>query len=200
MDHVSIQPETPIEAEKPVLSVRRQGRILALPVLLLIALAGLSGYFVGALPDAWMNWAAGLGALALALLLGIGPVLGWLTNRVTLTNRRVITRSGFFVHRRSEIPLSRVREVRSKRGPMQRMFGSGDVELLVGPDAPTVLRDVPGPEAIVDALQELIEQNYLRVSQLQQSQQLLSGHQAPLGGESSRGPAGSSFGDTTVLP
>lgn len=163
------QPESAVEVERPILSVRKQGRVLALPALLLIALAAVAGYYVGALPEAWMNWAAGLGALATALLLGIGPILGWLTNRVTITSRRVIVRRGFFVHRRSEIPLSRVREVRSKRGLGQRMFGSGDIELLVGPDAPTLLRDVPGPDLIVDALQELIEQDYLRNPQAQQT-------------------------------
>lgn len=140
--------------------LHRHGRRLALPVLALIALAAASGFWVGSLPEAWMNWAAGLGAAALALLLGIGPLLGWLTSRVTITSRRVILRDGFFVHRRVEVPMSRVREVRSRRGPVQRMFGSGDIELLVGPDTPTVLRDLPGPDLVVDALQELIEQNF----------------------------------------
>ena len=211
------QPEAVVEVERPILSVRRQGRILALPVLLLIALAAAAGYFVGALPEAWMNWAAGLGALAVALLLGVGPILGWLTNRVTITSRRVIVRRGFFVHRRSEIPLSRVREVRSRRGIGQRMFGAGDIELLVGPDAPTLLRDVPTPDAIVDALQELIEQDYLREGRAQQSAWATQGQAqaqwqtpaphggfapgAPSQGPSGQGAAGSSpYGDTTVLP
>lgn len=153
--------EPPVQAESLVLSLRRHGRMLMLPVLLLIGLAGAAGFFVGALPEPWMNWAAGLGALAVALLFGIGPLLGWLTNRTSVTTRRVIVRRGFFVHRRIEVPLTRVREVRSKRGPMQRVFGSGDVELMVGADHPTVLRDVPAPMVLVDALQELIERNYL---------------------------------------
>ncbi len=176
--------------------MRRQGRILILPVLLLIAVAGASAYFVGALPEPWMNWAAGLGAIAVALILGIGPVLGWLTNRTSLTNRRIIVRTGFFVHRRSEIPLSRVREVRSKRGPVQRMCGSGDIELLVGTDAPVVLRDLPDPMVVVDALQELIEQNYLTARRTEEqawaAQGVAQGFSLP--GDPS------AFGDTTVLP
>lgn len=204
------QPEAIVEVERPILSVRRQGRILTLPVLLLIVLAAAAGYFVGALPEAWMNWAAGLGALAIAILLGIGPILGWLTHRITITSRRVIVRRGFFVHHRSEIPLSRVREVRSKRGPLQRMAGAGDIELLAGPDAPTVLRDVPGPDAIVDALQELIEQNYLRDPRVSQQEWLVPGQGGQPGqvsqgasaqGQPMPGAAGSSpYGDTTVLP
>ncbi|MBN9612421.1 MAG: hypothetical protein J0H64_02960, partial [Actinobacteria bacterium] len=41
------------------------------------------------------------------------------------------------------------------------MFGSGDVQLLVGAEDPVVLNDVPGCVAIVDALQELVEQNFV---------------------------------------
>jgi len=140
--------------------LHRHGRRLALPVIALVAIAAAAGFWVGALPEPWMNWAAGAGAGVLALLLGVAPVLGWLTSRVTITNRRVILREGFFVHRRVETPITRIREVRSRRGPVQRMFGSGDVELLIGSEAPTVLRDLPGSELVIDALQELIERNF----------------------------------------
>lgn len=191
--------EAALAIEKPILSVRRQGRRLTLPVLLLIALAAVSGYFVGTFPEAWMNWAACLGAIAIALLLGVGPVLGWLANRITITNRRVIVRRGFFVHRRSEMPLSRIREVRTKRGPVQRLFGSGDIELLVGIDAPIVLRDVPGSQGIVDALHELIEHNYVTDGPTQTP--VWPGPGGVPQAQMPYGAAGSSnFGDTTLLP
>lgn len=147
-------------AEVVLFRLRRHGRALVLPVLVMLALAAAAGYFVGALPEPWMNLAAGVGAVVLLVLFGIGPVFRWLSRRVIITNRRVIFRHGFFVHRRSEVPLSRVREVRSRRGPMQRLFGSGDIELIVGSDAPSRLRDVPSPGAVIDALQQLIESAY----------------------------------------
>lgn len=154
-------PEEPeVRVEAVVMRLHRHGRRLALPVIVLVALAAASGIWVGALPEPWMNWSAGAGAVVLALLLGIGPILSWLTRRVIVTNRRVILREGFFVQRRTEVPMTRIREVRSRRGPVQRLFGSGDVELLVGPEAPTRLRDVPGPALVIDALQELIERNF----------------------------------------
>lgn len=157
---MTLQPQAPVQVEAVVMRLRRHGRRLTLPVLLLIALAAAAGFWVGALPEAWMNWAAGLSAAALALLLGVAPILAWLAGRVTVTNRRVIVRRGLLVHRRAEVPITRVREVRSRRGPVQRLFGSGDVELLVGSDEPTVLRDLPGPDVVIDALQELIERNF----------------------------------------
>lgn len=165
---MTFQTEQPAQAENSLLSMRRHGRILTLPLVLLIAVVGAGGYFVGNLPEPWMNWAAGLGAAAIVLLCCIGPLLSWLSNRTTITNRRVIVRSGFFVHRRVEVPLSRVREVRSKRNPIQRMFGSGNVELIVGSET-TVLRDLPASGALVDALQELIERNYLTTQAEQQA-------------------------------
>ena len=152
--------EPPIQVESVVLRLRRHGRALTLPVLMLAALAVAAGFWVGALPEAWMNLAAAGGAAALALLLGVGPVLSWLTRRTIITNRRVIARSGVFVQHRSEVPLSRVREVRSRRTLVQRMFGSGDIELVGGVGGSTVLRDVPGFEAVADALQELVEHNF----------------------------------------
>lgn len=157
---MTLPPDQPIAVEVSLFGVRRHGRHLLLPVLALIAISAATGFWVGTLPEAWMNWTAGIGAILLGILLGIGPILDWLTTRTSVTTRRVIQRHGLFVHQRSEIPLHRVRGVRSVRGPIQRLFGSGDVELLVGAEDPVVLRDVPSCLAVVDALQELIETNF----------------------------------------
>lgn len=153
-----------IQVESPVLRVRKHGRVLTFPVLVMVVTAAATGFFVGALDEPWMNWLAAAAALALFLTLGVAPVLAWLTNRVVITNRRVIMRRGLFVHHRNEVSLARVREVRSRRGPLQQLFGSGDIELIVGTETPTVLRDVPQPTTIVDALQTLIEQDFARVA------------------------------------
>jgi uncharacterized membrane protein YdbT with pleckstrin-like domain len=75
----------------------------------------------------------------------------------------VIVRSGFFVRHRSEVMLGRVREVKSSRSIAQRMRGSGDIELFSGTER-TVLRDVPGVERVINALQELSERNYEQTS------------------------------------
>lgn len=189
---MTFPPDPPVQVEVPVLSLRRHGRHLTLPVLFLVALAAASGFWVGTLPEPWLNWAAGLGAAVLGLLLGIGPILGWLATRTTITNRRVIQRSGFLVHHRTEVPLSRVRGVRSTRGPVQRMFGSGDVELLVGAEEPTILSDVPGCAAVVDALQELIERDFA-------VQSATGSHGAPQS-PPPHGQAPHRGGDTAVLP
>lgn len=155
------------QPEVVVLRFRRHGRRLGPPVLALIVIAAAAGFWVGALPEPWMNAAAGLGAGLLALILGVLPVLGWLAHRTTVTTRRVIVRRGLFSRHRSEVPLSRVREVRSRRGLLQRMWAAGDIELLHGPER-LRLSDVPGSEGVADALQELMERNYEHSTRMEQ--------------------------------
>lgn len=132
-----------------------------LPIIVLLVLAAAGGYFVGSLPEEWMNLLAGGGGALVALLLGVFPIFSWLSTRSIVTTKRIIVRRGLLVHHRWEVPLSRVREVRMRRGPVQRLFGSGDVLLLTTGDSPFVMRDVPSPGLVVDALHELIEQGYL---------------------------------------
>lgn len=146
-------------AETVVARVRRHGRRLTLPVLVLVAVAAASGYFVGSFPELWMNVLAGAGAAILLIAGGIGPILKWLARRVVVTTRRVIVHQGFFVRHRSEVSLARVREVRSKQNPIQRVWGSGDIDLFVGTES-TRIPDAPGMKELHAAIQELSERSY----------------------------------------
>lgn len=150
---------TPLAPEEVVLRVRRHGRHLTLPVLVLFGIAVGSGLLIGSLPEPWMNWLAAAAALALFVFAAIGPILSWLARRVVVTTRRVIVHHGFFVRHRTEVSLARVREVRSKQHPIQRMWGSGDIDLLVGTEA-TRIPDAPGMQALHSALQELAAESY----------------------------------------
>lgn len=152
-------PSSLAQPEVVLLRFRRHGRRLVAPVTALVIVAAVAGYWVGALQNWWLNLLAAAGAIAAGLLLGLIPVLRWLTRRTTVTTRRVIVRRGFFVRQRSEIPLARVREVRVRRGPIQRLWGAGDIDLLVGAEAHR-LEDVPGAAAVTEALQDLMERNY----------------------------------------
>lgn len=152
-------PNAYAQPEVVVLRVRRQGRRLVWPAIGLIVIAAGAGFWVGSLSETWMNIAAAAAAVVLALLLGIMPILAWLSHHATITSRRVILRHGVLVRHRSEVSFARMREVRSRRGPVQRMFGAGDIDMLVGAESVT-LRDVPGVTLVADAMQELVERNY----------------------------------------
>lgn len=151
--------EAPAEPEAIVVRVRRHGRHLTLPVIALVAIAGAAGYFIGWFPETWMNVAAAIGALGLMLLLGIVPTLAWLSHRTVVTTRRVISHRGFLVRHRSEVSLARVREVKSRQNLVQRMFGSGDVQLFVGAES-TTIADAPDARHLHASLQELSERSY----------------------------------------
>ncbi|WP_336661773.1 PH domain-containing protein [Leucobacter sp. USHLN154] len=154
------------QPEVVLLRFRRHGRRLVLPVLALVALSSGAGYWVGAFAEGWMNLLAGVGAVVLALLLGVFPVLRWLTYRTTVTTRRVIQRHGVFSRHRSEVSFVRIREVRTRRSLLQRLFGAGDVDLFIGPER-TTIPDVPGVSAAADALQELVERNYAHATRVE---------------------------------
>lgn len=135
------------------------------PVLAMFIIVGAGAYYIGSLPEAWMNLAAAGGAVLLFILLGVAPLITWLARRTVVTTRRVITRRGFFVRHRSEVTLARVREVRTRQTIAQRLFGSGDLVLMVGADA-TTIHDAPGIRALHGAVQELSERSYDEHAQL----------------------------------
>lgn len=154
------------EPEVIVLRIRPHGRRLLFPALAVAAIAAATGFWVGALPEEWMNVLAGLGAAVLAVVLGLLPLVSWLTCRTVITSRRVIVRGGLFVRHRSEVQLSRVREVRTRRGMLQRMWGASDIDLMFGAEAVT-LQDVPGAADVAEALQDLMERNYAHATRAQ---------------------------------
>lgn len=159
-------PANVAQPEVVVLRFRRHGLRLVPPVLALLIIAAAAGYWVGALPAAWQNLLAAAGAAALALLVGIGPILNWLTRRTTITSRRVIVRHGLFVRHRSEVSLARVREVRTHRGLGQRLWGTGTIDLVHGAES-LRLAGVPGVAHVAEALQELMERNYEHATRVQ---------------------------------
>ncbi|QEO13572.1 PH domain-containing protein [Agromyces intestinalis] len=148
--------------ERVVARVRRHGRMLILPVLLLVAVAGLLPYALGILAEDWQRWAV-LALAAVLVVLGVLlPYLAWLTRRTTVTTRRVILRSGVFVRTRRDVPLARSIDIRVRQSLGQRVFGCGDVHMDAGQERPIVLHDVPRPALVQEALHELVDAEHAR--------------------------------------
>lgn len=99
-------------------------------------------------------WALALVAL---LWLVVPPLVRWATASYTITNRRLITRTGVFTRRGHDIPLSRISDVSYELGLVDRMLGCGT---LVISDASTngrvSLPDIPHVEAAQRTLNELL--------------------------------------------
>jgi uncharacterized membrane protein YdbT with pleckstrin-like domain len=152
---VSLPP--PATPESVVARLRPHGRALFWPTVALLLIVAAATYFSGRLPEAWENLAL-LGAAALlALLLWLVPLLAWLGRNYTITTRRIILRSGFFVRTRQELLHSRGHDVTVRKTGLQTIFGSGDVQINSGLEHPVILRDVPTPDLVQAALHDLME-------------------------------------------
>lgn len=123
-------------------------------VLIILAVAG----FVY-MPDSWKP--AGTWTLLVLLLVGLAafvgwPWLRWVTDTYTVTNRRIITRTGIFTKSGHDIPLSRISNVAYERDLIDRFFKAGTLELQTSADEPLYLRDIPNAEQVHVMLTDLL--------------------------------------------
>ncbi|MFN8189416.1 MAG: PH domain-containing protein [Nocardioidaceae bacterium] len=154
---MAINPKILNEGEQIVLSTRTHFKALIIPGLLLLvilALAVLADTTFVAGTFVWVLW--GVAAL-LALWFGLKPFLEWLTSTYTITDRRLITRTGIVTRRGHDIPLSRISDVAYERDLIDRMLGCGT---LIVSDASTngrvLLHDIPDVEEAQRRLNELL--------------------------------------------
>lgn len=143
--------------EAVVARLRPHGRAMFWPSVALVAVLGATGYFYGSFAEPWQNLSVLAAALLLALLLWLLPLLFWLGRHYTITTRRIVLRSGFFVRVRQELLHSRGYDVTVRKNALQSLFRSGDVLINTGLDHPIVLRDVPAADLVQEALHDLME-------------------------------------------
>lgn len=151
--------------ERIVLSLRTHVKALLLPALTLIVLAGLSGFLWGlAEGDAETpaRWAIVVIALVLFVWRVLIPFLGWLTTTYTITNRRLITRTGILTRRGHDIPLPRISTVNSERDVLDRMLGCGTLLLSEASDSEVKLYDVPKVESVSLTIANLLHDGIQR--------------------------------------
>ena len=160
-----------VPAERVVARVRRHARMLILPAVLLIVTAGGAAYALAVLPETWQRLTGIGAALAIVVFGSFLPFLAWLTRRTTITTRRIILRSGVFVRIRQELLHSRGYDVSVRRSWAQSAFGSGDVRINTGHDHPVVLRDVPRPQLVQAALEELMDDAHTQIADRRRAEQ-----------------------------
>lgn len=166
--------------ELRVARLRPHARRLFWSALVVIATAGAVGYFTDNLPapfEDWMLWAA---AGAAVLLLAVAPYLRWLSRTYTVTTRRVIVQSGVLGRRRAELLHARGYTIRERRGPLQRMWGSGTLTLTNGIDAPVRLVDVPSVRLVHEALADQVEVNQILAHRDSHATPIVPGPPPPL--------------------
>jgi len=147
--------------ELRVARFRGHARRLTWSAIVLVAVAGATGYLYGNLPAPFENWMMLTAAAVVVLFLVLLPFLSWWSHVYTITTRRVLERWGIFgVHRRE---LSHVRgyTVQERRGLLQRMWGAGTLVLSNGVDQPLRLADVPSVALVHEALVDQVEVNQI---------------------------------------
>lgn len=147
------------EDERVMVSTRTHVKALLVPALWLIVIAGVAGY-ASSFPSGRARplllavvW--GL-ALVVAFWLVVKPFLGWLTTTYTVTDRRLITRTGILSRRGHDIPVARISDVAYEHGVIDRLLGCGTLVISDASEQGRVrLPDIPH-----------VEQVHLRISEL----------------------------------
>ena len=152
------------QPERAVSRLRPHARALALPSIVLVAVAGAASYGAFALDELWLQLAALFVGLVVIGLLWLLPLLSWLSTQYLITTRRIVLRRGLFVRTRQEVLLSRGHDVTVRRAGLQSAFRSGDVLINTGLDRPIVLRDVPRADLVAEALTDLLEASTTSIS------------------------------------
>ena len=140
------------EGEDVVLATRTHVKVLLLPAVVLIVVAGLAGY-LSTLPsgDNSGTWQLVIWVVAALLVLWwvVVPFLRWLLTTYVFTNRRLITRTGILTRRGHDIPLVRISDASYEKGVVDRMLGCGTLIVAgASEQGPLRLRDIPHVEQV----------------------------------------------------
>jgi uncharacterized membrane protein YdbT with pleckstrin-like domain len=158
------------EDEEVILDLHAHWKQLVLPILVIPIVVGLASYGEfsidgGSDTKDVARWViAGL-AVLLLLRLTLWPFLKWQTTRYTLTNRRVIIRSGVFGRSGRDIPLSRVNDVSFRHNLFERMLRCGTLVIeSAGEHGQEVLRNVPKVEQVQREIYRAVEAESRRLA------------------------------------
>jgi uncharacterized membrane protein YdbT with pleckstrin-like domain len=146
--------------ERVVIHTRTHVKAMILPALAFVLIAAAVGVGAALIPREARpigQLAIGVLGMVLAIWLVVLPFLRWRTTTYTITNRRLITRSGIFNKVGKELPLNRINEVAYERSLMDRMLGCGSLIVqTAAEDGAIVLHDVPDVEHVSREMSQLL--------------------------------------------
>lgn len=147
--------------EHVLVSTRTHWKALAVPALLLIVTCAIAGFLIAVLPSGSPHTpllaAVLVAAAALIVWFVLRPFLAWLTASYTVTNRRLISRSGVFLRKGRDIPLHRINDISFERGVLDRLLGCGTLVISdASEEGRSVLPDVPDVERLQLRIADLV--------------------------------------------
>ena len=145
------------EGESVVVDTRTHPKALLLPIFALVVFLA-----IGAIVQTQTD--EGIVHTVVWVLAGIGILwffvrrfLIWLTATYTITNRRLITRSGLITRKGHDIPLYRISDVEYEFGLIDRVLGCGTLMISdASTDGEVTLHDIPHVEEVQRTLNELL--------------------------------------------
>ncbi len=149
------------EGEHVIAETRTHWKALILPVVVLIVTCGVAGFLLAIVPDGDTGTISTWGVLIVAVViigwLAVWPFLVWLTAFYTVTNRRLINRSGVFTRVGRDIPLHRINDVSYERDLIDRFLGCGTLVISdASEQGRSVLPDVPRVEKLQLVITDLL--------------------------------------------
>ncbi|MDP3889954.1 PH domain-containing protein [Nocardioides sp.] len=148
--------------ENVVVSTRTHVKALLGPLLvmvLILAAAVVLDHFVGDRAEGIVGLVV-WGVAVLALLWYVArPFLVWLTSTYTVTDQRLITRTGIITRRGHDIPLPRISDVAYEHGLVDRLLGCGTLIVSVASThGSVVLHDIPHVEETHKRINRLLHE------------------------------------------
>ncbi len=161
------------DGETVVLQTRPHPKVLAVAVLI-----GILALAVGVVAQVNLG---GTAALVVWIVVGLvavwwvlRPIVEWVASSYTVTDRRLITRSGILVRRRHDIRFGRVSDVESEVSLIDRIFGCGTIIISdASNNGSFKLHDVPHVEDVHRTLSDLL---HTRDADDERAEQVLADH------------------------
>jgi membrane protein YdbS with pleckstrin-like domain len=149
-----------MDDEHVVVCTRTHVKALLGPAVWLILIAAAAGY-LSSLPAGKAATLLTVVVWALAFLVAckvvFAPFLRWLSATYTVTNRRLITRTGVLSRRGHDIPLQRINDVAYERGLLDRLLGCGTLVISDASERGSVeLPDIPRVEQVQLLVSDLV--------------------------------------------
>jgi uncharacterized membrane protein YdbT with pleckstrin-like domain len=154
---VGISPKLLTDGESVVVDTRTHPKALIVPGLVLVLTLAVAIFLDRLVDNGIVSLIVWILAAVVVVWWVLRPFLTWLTSTYTITNKRLITRTGIISRKGHDIPLMRISDVAFDQGIIDRMLACGT---LVVSDASTHgsvrLHDIPRVESVQRTLSDLL--------------------------------------------
>ena len=140
--------------------VRTHAKALIVPAIVLILLGAAVGFGAALMPAEFTpigQYVLLVVALVEMIWGVLRPFLVWWNTTYTVTNRRLITRTGILNKTGKDLPLTRVNDVSYERSLTDRILGCGTLLIqTAAEDGTIVLNDIPDVQSVHVVMSELL--------------------------------------------